>query len=596
MIYLRVGYSKNVGSIYSIFVRWDYTPAYHNTYVNLVKSTSKRCFNSEQKEWEVAYECYTELISKLNNLGIEYNGVEFVQQIEEFKKEVQKNLAIQENNIDIDTSILDGIKFKTEPRSYQKEGIAFGLSKNSFLLADEQGLGKSLQCLNIASLKKIGKHCLIIVGYDSLQYNWIAEIEKHTNEKGHVLGQCLITKGKNKGSYKKGTIDERLHDLLNIKDIKEFFIVTSVATLRACHKEKYKDKNGKEQTKKDYYLSNVIEQLCTSGDIGRIILDESQVFKNIDSDQTKALLQIQSCDYKIAATGTPLMNKHIDLYPLMKWLGYENGNYWSFRERYCQMGGFKNKQIIGNKNGDILNRKLKTFMLRRKKDTVLDLPEKIIIDEILEMDLKQQVFYNKTKGILKHQISQMKGNKAIILSMLTKLRQITCHPAILDPDKKDSVKFERIMFLMNEIVENNQKAIIFSNWSTPIDMLTEQLKMYNPAVITGATKDRMKQVNKFQQDDNCKVILGTIGAMGTGLTLTAANNVIFLDEPWNRALKDQATDRAHRIGTKNNVNIYTLICKGTIDEKVHNTVIKKGMIADEVVDGITAEELEEWLD
>ena len=93
-----------------------------------------------------------------------------------------------------------------------------------------------------------------------------------------------------------------------------------------------------------------------------------------------------------------------------------------------------------------------------------------------------------------------------------------------------------------------------------------------------------------------EIILGTIGAMGTGLTLNKASNVIFLDEPWNRALKDQATDRAHRIGTKYNVNVYTLICKNTIDEMVHGVVNKKGRIADEIVDGVTAEELENMLE
>jgi SNF2 family DNA or RNA helicase len=101
----------------------------------------------------------------------------------------------------------------------------------------------------------------------------------------------------------------------------------------------------------------------------------------------------------------------------------------------------------------------------------------------------------------------------------------------------------------------------------------------------------MEQIDKFQKDPTCSVILGTIGAMGTGLTLNAASNVIFLDEPWNRALKDQATDRAHRIGTKYPVNVYTLICKNSADEGVHKTVMKKGRVADEIVDGVTEEEL-----
>ena len=112
----------------------------------------------------------------------------------------------------------------------------------------------------------------------------------------------------------------------------------------------------------------------------------------------------------------------------------------------------------------------------------------------------------------------------------------------------------------------------------------EYLKEYNPAIITGEIKDRVAQQDKFMKDDKCKVIVGTIGAMGTGLTLTAANTVIFLDEPWNKAIKSQAEDRAHRIGTSSSVNIITLMCKNTIDERVHEILEQKGNIAELMLD------------
>ena len=115
--------------------------------------------------------------------------------------------------------------------------------------------------------------------------------------------------------------------------------------------------------------------------------------------------------------------------------------------------------------------------------------------------------------------------------------------------------------------------------------LYEILQPYNPAIITGETKDRVEQEQKFMIDDSCRVIVGTIGAMGTGLTLTAATTVIFLDEPWNKAIKDQAEDRAHRIGTTENVNIITLIAKDTIDERINEIVEKKGAMADMMIDG-----------
>ena len=206
------------------------------------------------------------------------------------------------------------------------------------------------------------------------------------------------------------------------------------------------------------------------------------------------------------------------------------------------------------------------------------------------------ILYEKTQKLVKAQLAQMKGNKVALLAGILSLRKITCHPQWTNEEIKDSVKFERVRQIVAEAVENKRKTIVFSNWSTPIEWLKQELAIYNPAVITGDTKDRMYEVDKFQNNDNCFVILGTIGAMGTGLTLNKASNVIFLDEPWNRALKDQATDRAHRIGTKYNVNVYTLICKNTIDEMVHGVVNKKGRIADEIVDGVTTEELENMLE
>jgi SNF2 family DNA or RNA helicase len=286
------------------------------------------------------------------------------------------------------------------------------------------------------------------------------------------------------------------------------------------------------------------------------------------------------------------MNKNIDLYPVMHWLGYETRNFWEFRERYCKLGGYQGKQIIGDKNNQELNARLSQFMIRRKKEDVLDLPEKIIINELLELDGKQWSLYEKTQRLAKAQLSQMKGNKVALLASMLNMRKITTYPQWTDETVTESVKMERALQIIHEAYENNRKTIVFSNWSTPIYAFYEQLAPYKPAMITGDTKDRMEQVEKFQNDDSCYVILGTIGAMGTGLTLNRASNVIFLDEPWNRALKDQATDRAYRIGTKYPVNVYTLICKDTVDEGVHRTVFKKGRLADEIVDGVTADELE----
>ena len=146
---------------------------------------------------------------------------------------------------------------------------------------------------------------------------------------------------------------------------------------------------------------------------------------------------------------------------------------------------------------------------------------------------------------------------------------------------------DRMVELIEEITSVGQKAIVYSQWEQMTLIMRQKLKRYNPAYITGDVKAdvRMHEVERFQNDPTCKVIIGTIGAMGTGLTLTAASNVIFIDDPWNRALKDQAEDRAHRIGTKGTVRVITIVCKDTIDERILDLVYRKGKMADMLIDG-----------
>jgi SNF2 family DNA or RNA helicase len=144
---------------------------------------------------------------------------------------------------------------------------------------------------------------------------------------------------------------------------------------------------------------------------------------------------------------------------------------------------------------------------------------------------------------------------------------------------------------MEDIVEearsNGKQVVIFSNWTQMTDVIYERLHhKYTLSLITGDTKDEVRQANVEQfQNGNSKIIIGTIGAMGTGLTLTAGTVVIFMDHPWNRALYDQAVDRCHRIGQESSITIYNLMCKDTIDERIWSIVKTKGAISDTVIDG-----------
>lgn len=305
--------------------------------------------------------------------------------------------------------------------------------------------------------------------------------------------------------------------------------------------------------------------------------------KDPTSQQGKALLKLQA-ETMISMTGTPLMNNPLDLYIHLKWLGYEKHAYYSFKKHYCIFGGFGGYQIVGYRNLDQLKEQFEDIMLRRLKKDVLDLPDKIYTTEYVEMSPKQAKIYKEVSMEIKENIDKV-TNAINPLAELIRLRQATGYTGILSSTIQESAKLDRLEELLDEIVSNGGKALIFSNWTSMTNPTFERFKRFNPAIITGETKNRVEQQDKFMNDDTCKIIIGTIGAMGTGLTLTAGSTVIFLDEPWNRATREQAEDRAHRIGTKENVNIIFLITKNTIDERIHDIVEQKGHLADMLVDG-----------
>lgn len=444
----------------------------------------------------------------------------------------------------------------TKPFNYQMDSYYYALDNNKFLLGDEQGLGKTKQALDIAvSRKHKMTHCLIICGVNGLKWNWLNEISIHTKEQGHILGL-----DKNKNTI--GSVNERYEDL--VQKHKEFFIITNIETLR------------------DKRIQKQIKLMCETGVIGMTIIDEIHKAKNSTSIQGKAIHYCNSY-YKLALTGTPLMNNPIDLYNILKWLDVEHHTLSYFKNRYCIMGGFGNYQIVGYQHLEELEQHLNAVMLRRTKDEVLELPDKIFISEYVEMSPQQRKKYYAVKELLRKEIDKiLLSNNP--LSQLIRLRQATGNPDILSSGSNQNCKYERMRELVEESVENNKKVIIFSNWTSIINPAVAKLKNYNPAVVTGEIKDKEQQLNKFKQDKSCKVILGTINCLGTGYNLTEANTIIFLDEPWTYALKSQAVDRAHRIGAVNSVNIYTLICKGTIDENIHEIIKNKQDLTNCIID------------
>lgn len=542
--------ANNILIKYSAFVSFDYD----SEIVAYIKDMATRVYNPDNHTWEMPVPNIIGLCNKFENEHIEILGIyDTLQDKEELE------------------NIPTWYEFKTKPFNHQIDGIRFGLTKKKFLLCDDQGLGKTKQIIDLAGCLK-AKKILIVCGVNSLKYNWQNEIQIHSDEKGWVLGNRY----RKNGNIYEGNTQDKLDDLNNLPDCK--FIITNIETLRAGA-----TKEGK--TKYRFPVAEKIQELCNKGEIDMIAFDECHKCKNPTSLQGRAML-LTSAKYMVAMSGTPLMNNPLDLYFPLHWLGYENHSFYQFKQHHCTFGGWGGSEVIGYKNLDEIRALMDNVMLRRLKMEVLDLPEKIHSVEYVDMSAKQKTVYKEVEqGIFANLNKISFSNNP--LSMLIRLRQATGHTAIVSDEVCESAKMDRMEELVEELAEAGQKAIIFSNWSQVTEIAKERLAKYKPAYITGDTKpdERMSEVNRFQNDSNCKVIIGTIGAMGTGLTLTAAQTVIFLDSPWNRALKDQAEDRAHRIGTKGTVNIITIVTKNTIDERIEDIVYKKGLISDALVDG-----------
>ena len=548
MINVRIAKAKkcyDVESAFSIYITFDYD----QRIVDTIKALPQRVYNADKKEWEAPLPALKTVVDTLPMFDFDITGPYI-------------NLTEETPVAEIPANF----KFKTKPFKHQIEGFEYGLANNRWLLGDEQGLGKTKQVIDIAVAKKLQKgykHCLIICGVNGLKWNWVNEVHTHSDEDAWILGQRF--KGR---KISIGSTNDKFYDLKHVDSISPYFLITNVETMRNedCVKE--------------------IQKLCKNGTIGIVAIDEIHKCKNPASQQGKGILKIQP-ECRIAMTGTPLMNTPFDLYIVLKWLGYEGHSFSAFKNHYAMYGGFGGYEVVGYRYLDELQKQLDKIMLRRLKKDVLDLPEKTHIDEYVEMTPKQTQIYREVTADIKMNIDQIKMQNNP-LAELIRMRQATGYTGILSSTIKESAKLDRMEELVEEAVENGKKVVIFSNWTQMTLPIYNRLAgKYHGTYITGEVDSDQRQahVKQFQEDDNCKFIVGTIGAMGTGLTLTAGTVEIFMDEPWNRANKEQAEDRCHRVGTKENVTIYTILCKDTIDERIHELVERKGAMADALVDG-----------
>jgi len=333
----------------------------------------------------------------------------------------------------------------------------------------------------------------------------------------------------------------------------------------------------------NYFANDILVHNCSMSSLqGKKLLD---IKKKVTHD----------CMW-IPMTGTPITSKPTDVFlPLRLVDGHKSNSYYMWCERFCIKGGFGGHEIIGYKNIKELKDMLQPNMLRRLKKDVLDLPPKIHMTEYIENSPYQQQLYTKyVKDMLEHRDDIVKSFNP--LSKFLRLRQINGSPELVDTtlninDKSylsKNAKLARLLELLNDILSDpEEKVVIFSNWVEPLRTLyTFVKKYYKVCCYTGtmSQEDREKHKAAFIHNPEYKVILGTVGALGTSHTLTVARNVIFYDSPWNPADILQCEDRCHRPGTTQSVNIYTLITKDTVDEQVHKIISKKEGAAMYIVD------------
>ena len=489
-----------------------------------------------------------ELLKKFNNTKTTKNS--------EYKQIVEN---MEKDNIDEDIPLPKDVK--ADLRDYQKIGYSWLKTLENYkfggILADDMGLGKTLQLLTvIESYLENGeedKKASIVISPSSLALNWMAEAKKFTPE---IKTQVIS-----------GNANERLQKIQGIKNYN--LVITSYDLLKRDI-EKYKDL--------DYTFKY-------------ILADEAQYLKNSTTQNAKAIKELKG-ETRYALTGTPIENSLAELWSIFDYImpGYLF-QYKKFKSKYeTPIVKEESKEAMGK-----LKMLIEPFVLRRtKKEVLTELPEKTITVLNNNMDEEQEKIYMSYLAKAKQEVAdQIKINgfeksQIMILAALTRLRQICCHPGLFISDYKgESSKLNQCMEIIEDAVSSGHKILLFSGYTSMFDIIqTELIKRdIKYFKLTGSTKvsERIKLVDDFNNNPDIKIFLISLKAGGTGLNLTGADMVIHYDPWWNASAENQATDRAYRIGQKNNVQVYKLITSNSIEEKIYELQQKKSELVDNML-------------
>jgi SNF2 family DNA or RNA helicase len=473
-------------------------------------------------------------------------------------------------------------KFKTKPYAHQMTALEKSWNRETYAYFMEMGTGKTKVLIdNAAMLYDKGKiDGLLIVAPKGVIGTWYkneipAHLPSHINH-ATVLWQPNITKSQQEKLDSLFATEELLHTL-----------IMNVEALSTDKGKKFAEK----------FLNSHRALMA---------IDESTTIKNPTAQRTKNIINLSSkAKYRRIMTGSPVTKNPLDLFSQCYFLDpfhLEHESYYSFRTRYAIMktahiSGRSIQLVSGFKNLGELSDKLKPFSYRVLKEDCLDLPDKIYMKRNIILTPEQRKVYDQMR---REALAVLNGKKVTTVNALTQLmrmQQITCGHFTSDDGVTQPLKNNRIDELMNVLEETEGKAIIWAHYQYDITNIIKAIaKEYGPGSVVdyfGLTPqdERQPNIKKFQDDPRCRFIVGTPSTGGYGITLTAANTVIYYSNGYDLEKRLQSEDRAHRIGQKKSVTYVDINAQDTVDEKIVKSLRKKINIASEVL----GEELKAWI-
>ena len=494
-------------------------------------------FDREEKVWRISLNQRVNLIKLQKYTGAKYYKINTDPQ------KFDKIEELPDLDKDIKLSHPDGFDL----RPYQKKGVARGLQLKRLMNGDEQGLGKTLQSiatLHQADLSGEKPFPALIICPASTKINWKREWEMWTDRKAMVLSN------KNKSTWHRffelGMVDVFI---TNYESLKKYFV-------------DYMPPKGKIRKSSDIKMNQKVDFFNS------VVVDESHRCKDTKTQQAKFVLKIcQGKERVILLTGTPVVNKPIDLFPQLAIMDRleEFGGKKGYLERYCEGGkGSANLKELNY----LLNKHC--FFRREKKEVAKDLPDKQ--RQTILCDITTREEYNKAKNEFEQYLKEKGADDEEIAR---KLRgEIMVKMAEL---KKISAKgkLNEAKEFIHEVIDSGEKLIVFVVHHVIVDDLKDEFP--KAVTITGrdSSDDKQRSIDNFQTNDQTKLIICNIKAAGVGLTLTASSRVAFIEYPWTYADCAQCEDRAHRIGQTNNVMCTYFLGQDTIDEQMYEMIQEK---------------------